>query len=351
MPVYKDKKRGTWYFAYNGEREDGTMGQIKRRGFAKKKDAIAAEAESKAKKEKQTDYSFDFMAKEYLKWYELRRKESSVKVIRNIIKNHLLPEFGHLNLSKIAPEKITAYQDRIIKEFSPHFLDKVHTTLSAVFNYAFRTYDYKENPARKVGNFQVEKKGRIRYWTLEEFKQFIEVVDHEVYQAFFYFLYYSGARQGEVRALRWNDFDFEKNTAFIDETVNYKGDFTSPKTSESIRTIPMPSKVMNLLKELKKRYPVDPKEDYVVFGEFYSPIAATTLQRWYDKYLKESGVSKIVMHEFRHSHASYLINHGADPGIVAERLGHKNKEQVLNTYSHLYPTKQQEIVSMMEDEI
>ena len=56
---------------------------------------------------------------------------------------------------------------------------------------------------------------------------------------------------------------------------------------------------------------------------------------------------RIVIHELRHSHASMLINHGASPMIVAQRLGHTSTEEVTSRYGHLYPSTQKEIIKYL----
>ena len=60
-----------------------------------------------------------------------------------------------------------------------------------------------------------------------------------------------------------------------------------------------------------------------------------------------SGVKRIRIHDIRHSHASLLIELGFQPLIVSERLGHENIETTLQTYSHLYPNKQQEVADRL----
>ena len=50
----------------------------------------------------------------------------------------------------------------------------------------------------------------------------------------------------------------------------------------------------------------------------------------------------------RETHASLLINQGCDALILADRLGHKKVSTMLNTYSHLFPYKQQELVNNLE---
>ncbi len=62
----------------------------------------------------------------------------------------------------------------------------------------------------------------------------------------------------------------------------------------------------------------------------------------------QSGVKRIRIHDLRHSHASLLIELGFSPLLIAERLGHENIETTLNTYSHLYPHKQNELTEALD---
>ena len=65
---------------------------------------------------------------------------------------------------------------------------------------------------------------------------------------------------------------------------------------------------------------------------------------------KASGVKRIRVHDLRHSHASLLIELGFSPLLVSERLGHESVQTTLETYSHLYPNKQEEVVSRLESD-
>ena len=74
---------------------------------------------------------------------------------------------------------------------------------------------------------------------------------------------------------------------------------------------------------------------------------------WSHKRDKGSGrcracVEQIRVHDLRHSHASLLINQGCDTLMLADRLGHEKVSTTLNTYSHLFPHKQQELVHSLE---
>ena len=65
---------------------------------------------------------------------------------------------------------------------------------------------------------------------------------------------------------------------------------------------------------------------------------------------KASGVKHIRVHDLRHSHASLLVEMGFSPLLISERLGHENIQTTLQTYSHLYPDKQEEVSSRLESD-
>ena len=351
LSIYKDKKRGTYYFITRIPKMGGGTRQVKRRGFSSRQEARKAEADVvlNAEQYDSDNPSFNFIADEYLKWYKRRRKESSYYKVESIIRVNLKTVFGRKKLKDISNRDVTKLQDDLLDDDrSINHVKKVHQILSAIFNFAIKQEYTLKNPARNVGNVDLEEERHINYWTLEEFKHFISQVDDYLYKTLFTVLYYSGMRKGEISALVWSDIDFEGNTIRIDKTA-YNGLITKPKTTSSERTISMPDFTMKMLQKLKISKGCEQKTGYYVFGNFYDHLPATTLDRHYHKYLKNIN-KKIRLHDFRHSHASYLINKGAIPKVVANRLGHKDVATTLNTYSHLYPSTEKEIITQMEDD-
>ncbi|WP_432352697.1 tyrosine-type recombinase/integrase [Sporosarcina sp. A2] len=345
MAVKKDDKTKKWFFY--GIHSDGK--QYKRRGFETKKAAQIAELkylDEYDAKDTGEGMTFAELAKEYLQWYEKRRKASSYLKISSIVNVHLVPYFGHMDIADIRPRDVTKYQDTIIDKHKPSHVKKIHTTLAATLKHATKQEYITTNAATIAGNVELEEDKMINYWTLEEFKRFISVVEDPLYHALFMTLYYSGMRKGELLALTWGDIDFENNKINVDKT-DYNRQVTTTKTKSSRRVIAMPTHVMRLLSKLKTKHD---KMTYVVFGEFHDSLSTSTLDRKYAEYIKESGVKRIRIHDFRHSHASYLINKGIIISVVAARLGHSDPATTLNVYSHLYPTTEKEAVLTMEDD-
>ena len=124
MVIYKDKERGTYFFVVRVRQFDGTQKQVKRRGFKTKKEAREAEAKMLVEKETNSSLTFAQVADSYFAWYCQRRKESSIVTIRNVIYNHLLPEFGRVKIDYLTPKHVMLYQNKIINKYSAKHLKK-----------------------------------------------------------------------------------------------------------------------------------------------------------------------------------------------------------------------------------
>lgn len=152
-------------------------------------------------------------------------------------------------------------------------------------------------------------------------------------------------REGELLALTATDINLVTKQIDINKTfqrLHGEDVFTSPKTRKSKRKVPIPD---FLCKELQKymdsRYMLAPQERLF-------PITKSYLSHEMDKGCKSTGVKRIRIHDICHSHASLLINQGCDALVLADRLRHEKVSTTLNTYSHLSPHKQQELVSNLE---
>lgn len=164
---------------------------------------------------------------------------------------------------------------------------------------------------------------------------------------FFSLLYYSGIRFGEFPALTIQDFDFQNNTIDINKSlqrINRQDVITPPKTPKSIRNSIIPGFVMNEVKDyISTIYDLGETDRVFPFTKSYINNAMA-------RACKKSGVKKIRIHDIRRSHTSYLINLGCAPLLISERLGHEKIQTTLNTYSHLYPNKHQEVVDMIQNQ-
>lgn len=86
---------------------------------------------------------------------------------------------------------------------------------------------------------------------------------------------------------------------------------------------------------------------WFIFGG-KKPLSRTTIERIKNKAIKDAGVKKIRIHDFRHSHASNLIGEGMDIVAVSKRLGHSSVEITLNCYTHLLKKNDDNLIEYLE---
>lgn len=194
----------------------------------------------------------------------------------------------------------------------------------------------------------------MQVWSLEEFNNFINIIPNEdiAFKTFFTFLYYTGCRLGEALALSYNDFNFKLKTINISKTLttrisnkSEKYSITAPKTHSSYRKILLPQKLIDELEIYLNSVP-ESKYSKFFFG-LDKPLDDHTIYRRLEKYTELCRNKKIRIHDFRHSHASLLIQKGANVVLVAKRLGHTNTQQTLNTYAHLFPNSESELIDII----
>lgn len=292
--------------------------------------------------------TFVKLYEEYKEYTKSRTKESSYYDFCSKSDLHILPYFKDLFVEEITPKMLLEWQNKL-DGFSYRYKFCIRSYLKAILNYADKYYDIP-NKLNKVDGFRnVEMKQEMLFWTPEEFNTFIEKVSREEYRAFFYALYYTGARKGEILATTWSDWDLNNAYLNITKSVTKKvfdtpWAITKPKNESSIRKISLPG----LLIDVMKQYKIG-RENYKFVFSQDKPFADSNIERIQKEACELAEVKKIRLHDFRHSHASLLISGGASIVAVTKRLGHSNIEQTLNTYAHMMPDEDQFLLTILED--
>lgn len=348
MPVYKDKERGSWYCMYriNGK-------QIKKSGFATKGEASAFERVALQEKSIKSIISFTEIRDSYLDHYKTTNKPVSYYTIRKRIEKHIDPYFAK-SKTPITNKAVLEWQNDLIKQgYSVSYIRNLRANLSSIFLHGMRYYGLASNPCQIVAGVKNKHKEEMKFWTIQEFKMFMTVVEDPLHYALFSTLFWTGMRKGELLALRWRDIT--DKTIKVRNTISAKDGtggwhLTPPKTASSKRDILMTKELKTIIDDLyqERKKLVEFDIDYFVFGAD-NPMSSTTLWRIYERYLSLSTVKRIRIHDFRHSFASCLIEAGVDIMLLAKMLGHSSREQVFKTYGHLYPDKQEEAIKKLEN--
>lgn len=155
----------------------------------------------------------------------------------------------------------------------------------------------------------------------------------------------TGARLGELLALKWRYVDFKENKIHIAATLQALPQqppvCLPPKTKASKRYITIPKSVSNELYKLKTGYGkiryMKTQDDFVFMTRAGTPFLPSNMRRAWATILTGAGVKYKKLHSLRHTHATQLLAGGVPLLEVSKRLGHSKPSHTLNLYGHAIP--------------
>lgn len=348
----------SWSVRFRYVQEDGKEVQKRLSGYSTRREAndayvkFTATAKKYVKTDKETNQlKFNDLYVEYKNFYVTRVKPSSYYDFCSKSDIHIVPYFANFIVKKIKPKDILDWQQTISK-YSYKYKMNLRSYLSSILSFASKYYDIP-NQIKNVDGFRrTDPVKEMQIWTPEEFNHFIDNIDSICYKAFFCALYLTGARKGELLATTWEDWDLTNKILNINKTLtkkvyNEKYIITSPKTHSSIRKISLPDKLVNMMTKLKDYFIKNDLSGFVFFGK--SPLADSSIGKVLNNTCKKINLKPIRIHDFRHSHASYLLGNGISVVAVSKRLGHSNVKQTLETYAHLVPQEMDNIIKKLNE--
>lgn len=353
------------------------------------------------------DY-LDFWYQEYVM---MNMKYGTQQTYRNTIENHLKPNLGRYRLQALQATTIQQYANQLkLEGYSRSHVVGILTTLSGALNYAVEPLHYiQANPMHYIKYPRFSQKTKSERYILSS-DEFTRIINRFKEPSHYYLplmiAYCCGLRVSEIFGLTWNDIDMENRTLSVNKITvrrnlgedRRKGEklkgkreehcawyFGTPKTKTSIRTIKFGDTLYHALKHAKKRL----AENKLKYGQYYNGIyilkeidekgdeihRLSTIPVYVKCGLpsvdmvcvKESGdmvspdtmkyLSKVInhelgipfnMHSLRHTHATLLIENGANVKDVQMRLGHANIQTTLDTYVHDTETMRTQSVDIFE---
>lgn len=291
------------------------------------------------------------------------RRTSHDSTMRSL-RLRVLPTMGDYRLDKLSQAALAQWKNEIAAtNLSIVTKQNAYGAFVSMLNYAIKMEYISKNPLTVLGNFRdaeaVDKpEEKIQYYTPEQFRQYIAVAHSRAdsvidwgYYVFFCIAFYTGARKGEINALKWSDLD--GNIMHIRRSIAQKlkgGDVeTPPKNKSSYRDLQIPAPLMKILEEHKERQKSASRlfsDDYRICGG-ERPLRDTSIENHNAAFAEAAGLPHIRIHDFRHTHASLLVNEGINIQEIARRLGHSNVQMTWNTYSHLYPREEERAVEIL----
>lgn len=296
--------------------------------------------------------TFDTLFDEFYSYKKPRVKASTLKELESVYRVHLRDYFGGLKVNTINRRKVELFQNEIYKRktkngtlFKNNTLRKIQQHLFSLLRYA-ANHDYM----RSLGSIEYVRREEIvskeNYFTESQFQKFIALVDDLEERAFFCMLYFTGMRLGEITGLLISSVDLDAGTVKVTHQFSSRErDLDTTKTKNSLRTIFLPEVLLSELRPyVADAFTRDHDRSDFFFLRFRSP---STITRRKDRICELAGIPRITLHGFRHSHVSFLVNHGFSVHEIADRIS-DTPDMVYKVYGHLFASSKVKMAAKID---
>lgn len=250
-------------------------------------------------------------------------KPQTLRNYQGILKRHVLPVLGTLQLTSVTRTDIQALHGRLAA--TPTQANRVLALCSALFQVA-ETWGVRpegSNPARRIGRFR--EVPRERYVTPAELARLGAVLARAVPEglasvstvALVRLLLLTGARWGEIRTLRWEWIDWQRGAARL------------PESKTGAKTLYLAPAAVRVLEDLGVQ-----SQGLVLPGRLGKP-RAHPLKQW-RRLCAAADITNLRPHDLRHTFASFGATLGLSLQVVGRLLGHADT-QTTQRYAHLAP--------------
>jgi integrase len=304
----------------------------------------------------------DLTVAEYLdRWLDSTRdsvKPVSWENYARTVRLHLKPALGSAKLAKLAPARVQSLYDDKRRTLSPASVKLIHAVLSKALSQARMWRLISENPATAT----VRPKRRveeIRPLTGEQAKSLLASASGHRYEAIFVLALTTGARIGELLALRWTDLDADAGVLRIERTRSAAKSgprFTTPKGGKGRSAYLAPSALAALRRhrarqgEERLKAGAAWEDSGLIFttrtGTLVRP--STVSDGAFKPLLRRAGLPNIRFHDLRHTAATLLLSANVHPKLVQELLGHSSIALTLDLYSHWIPSMGDQTAAAIE---
>ena len=273
-------------------------------------------------------------------------KDNTYSRYADVIQHHLIPRLGDYELYALTPLIVQRVISELLqsgnlitgKGLAPNSVNSIITVIQgsmSTANMLGLTDKYEMNKLRRPKT--IEKK--VECFTVSEQKLIEQAVMNDKRRKMkgVIICLYTGLRIGELLALEWSDIDFSRAELTVSKTChdgkNKNGIFCritdTPKTSHSMRVIPLPKQIVPILKDLKKQ-----SNSSLVISGNVGVLSVRSYQRSFERLQVKIGIPKRSFHSLRHTFATRAIECGMDIKSLSEILGHVKPTITLNRYVH-----------------
>lgn len=266
-----------------------------------------------------------------------RVRPRTIRGYRRLVHDHVVPEVGDIPLASLGPDDVQRMVNAVRRKRSAQTTRNAHAVLRAALSDAVRLELVGRNVAQLV---RPPKPGRSQEepLPLDDARRIIaETTDDELH-AFYVLAIATGMRQGEIMALRWQDFDKTRRTLSVNASLRrldeHRWSRDEPKTRRSRRTLTLPRAATRAVKGHEKAHAHSAV--FVFTRPDGRPYDAAVITRRFQAACKRLGLRKVTMHSLRHTAAALMLDGSAgDLRMVMSVLGHSNISTTVDLYGGL----------------
>ena len=282
-------------------------------------------------------------------WLSLRSTEikaSSYQHYQALIYEQIVPRLGNIRVSNLTAEIISDFIKELLNRgrldgkggLSKSTISGIMCILRSAIRLAGKKYAIRDMSLFDVKGPKVQqaKVATLSSGECEALARCI-MAEPDLSGVAYLMAMGSGLRLGELCGLKWSDIRFEEKELSIQRTVLRLniGNRTqlvaqAPKTESANRVIPLTSETLALLSNLRN----GAGDNTFILTGSKKPMDPRTLQKRFQRFLKNHGFRHIRFHALRHTFATRSIESGFDAKTISEILGHASVKPTLQLYVH-----------------
>lgn len=298
---------------------------------------------------KKGNYTIAEASQLWMKSQEAYWKAGTYSAYQQMLHKYIIPYIGHINIRQVTDRTMLEFAQKVnqqedSKVLSGNYMFQICALIRRIMIYMNKQYDdsiiIPENPIAAKRTHNIILPSDTSLSVLEDY--LCCHCDNDTCLGILIALH-TGIRIGELSALVWKDIDLEEGILYVrrnmlrvhknnqDETEESATQIIEqkPKSSDSVRIIPLPPSLMPVLKKYRKN-----ESDYVICGVKSPWAEPRTIQYRFESILKNCQIEYFNFHMLRHVFATRCVAIGLDVKSLSEILGHSNIQMTLNLYVH-----------------
>lgn len=285
--------------------------------------------------------NFTTISSAYLAYKRMAVKQTSLNNYAQILRNHLLPEFGERQ--QINEDDVQRFICKKLAEgCSVSYVRGLVKLLSAIMKYAARRHGWRYTQWElHYKNVPHKETHAVMALSVDHERRLLEYLRAHVNRknVGIILTLHSGLRIGELCALRWQDIDMELSLIHIRHNLQRVGSYggrsrvvlQQPKTDTSMRTIPLSVETKIFLGFI---HDDNSPENYLLSGTT-KPVEGRVMRDYFKRLLRRAGLPQdIRFHSLRHSFATRCVEAECDIKTLSVMLGHSQASITMDIYVH-----------------